>query len=277
MKEIVIKIKRISKKLREDHISESAAECAYYTILSFVPFTIFFITLIQFTIIDKQMILDGLKQILPISMHTFVFNIIEEVYSKSVNTISLSLVVALWSASKGFYALCKGLKNIYQLLDDKSNFMIRLEGFVFTLLFIISLLIVMILIVFGNRIHHFIVENFFSFGMITSFLLKMRTLITIIVLFVLFLLLYRFIPKHKVSFKSQMPGAFFSAVAWIVTAFVFSIYIDIFKGFSNTYGSLTSIVLIMMWIYVCMYIILLGAEMNVFLKKHRFKIMKKIK
>lgn len=276
MKEIVIKFKRFFTKLRDDHVSESAAECAYYTILSFVPFIIFFITLIQFTVIDKQLIVNGLKQIVPTSMHTFIFSIIDEVYSKSVNTVSISLLVALWSASKGFYALCKGLKNIYKLSEDKPNFIVRLEGFAYTLLFIISLMIVMILIVFGNRIHEFIIKNFFPLGIITSFFLKIRTIITIAGLFLVFLLLYKFIPRHKVTFKSQVPGAFFSAVSWIVTSFVFSIYIDVFKGFSNTYGSLTSIILIMMWIYVCMYIILLGAEINTFIREYKFKLLENL-
>ena len=275
MREIIIKGKRFLNKLKEDHVSESAAECAYYTILSFVPFIIFFISLIQFTVVDKQIILSGLKQIIPASMHTFVFNIIDEVYTKSFNTISFSLIIALWSASKGFYALCKGLKNIYKLTEDKPNFIVRIEGFVYTLLFMICLLIVMILIVFGNRIHGFITQNFFSLGIITSFFLRIRTLITISALFSVFLLLYKFIPKHKMSLKSQIPGAIFSSIAWIITSFVFSIYIDVFKGFSNTYGSLTSIILIMMWIYICMYIILLGAEINTFIREYKFKLLEK--
>ena len=266
MKELVIKVKRFSKKLKEDHVSEYAAECAYYTILSFVPFIIFFITLIQFTIVDKHFVLEIIKQVLPSSIHTFVFNMIDEVYSKSVNTISISLIVALWSASKGFYSLCKGLKNIYKLSEEKSNFLVRIEGFVYTLIFIISLVIVMVLIVFGNRIHEFIVQNFFSLGMITSFFLKMRTLITIVGLFFVFLLLYKFVPRHQMSFKSQIPGAIFSSLGWITISFIFSIYIEVFKGFTNMYGSLASIILIMMWIYVCMYMILLGAELNTFVR-----------
>ena len=73
------------------------------------------------------------------------------------------------------------------------------------------------------------------------------------------------------TFKSQIPGAIFSSIAWIITSYIFSIYVDIFKGFTNTYGSLTSIILVMMWVYVCMYIILLGAELNIFIKKYNKK------
>lgn len=268
---MIEKTKRFFNKLKNDKVSESAAECAYYMLLSLVPFIIFFMTLIQFTIIDKDLVLGLVKEVIPKTMHEFVFGIIDEVYSKSVGTISISLIFALWSASKGFYALCKGFRNIYNLSEEKSNIKIRFEGLLYTLIFVICIILVLILFIFGNRIHGFITKYFFSLGIITSLFLKIRTLITLLLLFVAFLVMYKFLPRHKMTFKSQIPGAIFSSVAWVITSYIFSIYIDVFKGFSNTYGSLTSIILVMMWIYVCMYIILLGAEINTVVREYKFK------
>ena len=74
-------------------------------------------------------------------------------------------------------------------------------------------------------------------------------------------------PGHKITFRSQVPGAIFSSVALIVISFVFSKYLDIFKGFSITYGSLTALMLLMMWTYTCFYAIFLGAEINKMLAK----------
>ena len=84
--------------------------------------------------------------------------------------------------------------------------------------------------------------------------------------FLVFLLLYKFMPKHRVSFKSQFWGALFGAIALNVISFVFSKYLFIFKGFSLTYGSLTTLMLIMMWTYSCFYTVFLGAELNKWLK-----------
>ena len=61
-------------------------------------------------------------------------------------------------------------------------------------------------------------------------------------------------------------GAAFSAVGWMIVSWIFSVYLNIFKGFSSMYGSLTTIVLIMLWLYFCMYILLLGGEVNVILR-----------
>ena len=67
--------------------------------------------------------------------------------------------------------------------------------------------------------------------------------------------------------KKQLPGAIFTACAWQVISFVFSIYLDIFTGFTTMYGSLTMIILIMLWLYMCMYVILLGGEVNALLQR----------
>ena len=64
-----------------------------------------------------------------------------------------------------------------------------------------------------------------------------------------------------------MPGAIFTAVGWITASFLISVYMDIFKGFTNMYGSLTTVVLIMLWFYFCMYILLIGGEINVLVEE----------
>ena len=104
--------------------------------------------------------------------------------------------------------------------------------------------------------HFGILENF------NTFLQTLTELGFIFATFIVFLLLYKFMPKHKVTFKSQIPGAIFGAIALNVISFVFSKYLYIFKGFSITYGSLTTLMLIMMWTYSCFYTLFLGAELN---------------
>ena len=78
-------------------------------------------------------------------------------------------------------------------------------------------------------------------------------------------------PRHKVSFKSQIYGAIFGAIALNVISFVFSKYLYIFKEFSITYGSLTTLMLIMMWTYSCFYTLFLGAEFNKLINSRKGK------
>ncbi len=271
MKKIFEKIDRIFDKIKNDYVSEYAAECAYFTILSFIPFIIIFITLIQFTSIDKDMIFFIIKEIIPTTMHDMILGIIDEVYSKSVATISVALVIALWSASKGFFSLSKGLRKIYNVKDEKTDIIVRLEGMIYTIIFIISIILFLFIMIFGNRINILAVNKFEKLSILTSFILKIRIFALVFAMFIVFLMIYKFIPKHKRKLKTQVYGAIFSSVAWYITSWFFSIYVDIFEGFSNTYGSLTSIILVMMWVYVCMYIVLIGGEINMFISRYKSK------
>ena len=85
--------------------------------------------------------------------------------------------------------------------------------------------------------------------------------------------MYKYLPDRselgKTTLKRQLPGAVFTACGWMVISFVFSIYMDIFKGFSTMYGSLTTLILILLWLYMCMYVILLGGELNATIERYR--------
>ena len=76
-------------------------------------------------------------------------------------------------------------------------------------------------------------------------------------------MMYKFLPNRKATLKSQLPGAVISAVAWSVFSLCFSIYLDLFSV-ANMYGSLTTLIMIMLWMYFCMFIFLLGAEINAY-------------
>ncbi len=263
----------ILKNSGEDHISEYSAQCSYYTILSFIPFIILLITLIQYTNIQQQTLFDVISKIIPSSMNEFVIGIVREVYSKSIGTISISIIFTLWSAGKGLFALTKGLHSVYNTDEDngKSVIYLRIMALIETIVFIVLIMLGMVLLVFGNSLksimqqHFGALENFSAFSQIAT------ELGFIFVTFVIFLFLYRFMPKHKVTFKSQIPGAIFGALALNIISFVFSKYLDIFKGFSITYGSLTTLMLIMMWTYSCFYSLFLGAELNKFIYKIKIK------
>ena len=73
------------------------------------------------------------------------------------------------------------------------------------------------------------------------------------------------------NISHHVPGAILSAAGWMIFSYAFSVYIDEYSGFSNTYGSLTTVILMMLWLYFGMYITLIGAEFNQLLAKRREK------
>lgn len=266
-------IQTILDNIGEDHISEYSAQCAYYVILSFIPFVILLLTLIQYTSIEQQQLFDIISKIIPSSMSEMVLGIVREVYSKSVGTVSISLIFTLLSADKGLFALVKGLHSVYNYSDnqEKSMIYLKLTSILKTMIFIILIAVGAVILVFGTPIISTIQEEF---GILENYTIISQFLTQVVyacIVFVVFLCLYKFIPGHKITFRSQVPGAIFSSIALIIISFVFSKYLDIFKGFSITYGSLTALMLIMMWTYTCFYAIFLGAEINKFWSIRREK------
>ena len=84
-------------------------------------------------------------------------------------------------------------------------------------------------------------------------------MLTVFILF--FAILFKMLPNRKATIRSQLPGSILCAVAWSVFSYGLSIYVDYFNGFSM-YGSLTTIVLLMLWLYFCMYILMICGEIN---------------
>ncbi|MDO4282491.1 MAG: YihY/virulence factor BrkB family protein [Clostridia bacterium] len=257
-------IKNIVDHVKGDHISEFSAECSYYVILSFIPFIILLLTLVQYTNIEPQQLFYMISKILPTSMREIILGVIQEVYSKSIGTISISLIFTLFAADKGSFALMKGLRLVYDSDDNQSRSFLYLKfmSLLKTMGLIVLMVVGLVILVFGNTIIS-IIKRYFNLLDNYTILSKGITYIIIIVItFIVFLCIYKFLPGHKTTFKSQIRGAVFGSFALNIISFIFSKYLDIFKSFSTTYGSLTALMLVMMWTYACFYIIFLGAEIN---------------
>lgn len=160
-------------------------------------------------------------------------------------------------------ALNRGMNAICQV-DRKPNYlMLRLRGAVFALIFVLLVVASLVLIVFGTSIHLWIRYHFPFLTVITRILLTFRLLIMLVLFMVFFAVLYMMLPNRKTTFTDQLPGALFSAVAWYLFSFGFSIYIEYTRAYTM-YGSLTTLMLFMFWLYFVMYIVLIGVEINHF-------------
>ena len=221
MKKIVKAIGKFFDKLNEDHIGEYTAQCAYFTFLSFIPFIILLLSLIKYMNIERETLVYILEAILPAITKNSVLDIIQEVYSKSFETVSISAIFLLWSAANSFYSLSLGLSSIYKGEEKENRVLLRIKGLIGTIIVIFSVIMVLILMVFGNRINNIIEENFDSFSGITTFILSIRNIIVIGGLFTMFVIMYKFVPNKKGNrLRKQIPGAIFAS-ARMVCAIIF--------------------------------------------------------
>ena len=265
LKDIYQRITSITAGFNEDHVGAYAAQSAYFFMLCMIPIILLLLTMVQYTPVTKADVMTAVIQVFPSSVENLITSIVNQVYNQSTGVIPVTIVVALWSAGKGVLAMASGLNCIYRCRETRNYIVLRIRATFYTVLFIVVIILLLVLSVFGNTLNLFIAEHIPFLRRVADQLIAARVFITPTVLVIFSLMLYRYLPNRRGRFRDQLPGAMFAAVGWMVISWVFSIYLDVFKGFSNMYGSLTTIVLIMLWMYFCMYCILLGGEMNVLL------------
>lgn len=249
------------KKCKEDDISAFAAQAAFFIVMSFIPFIMLFISLVQYTPVTEAMVMDTVNRVMPTYISPFLISIIHEMYNRSVGIVSATAVAAVWSAAKGIQYLTNGLNRVYDIEETRNWLLLRLRAVLYTVLLLISIVVSLILMVFGKSLQKLLLEYVPFVSELTGGIIRLRSLILLAVLIVFFAVIYKMLPNRKAAIRSQLPGSIMSAVGWSLLSFGISIYVDYFNGFSM-YGSLTTIVLVMLWLYFGMYILLVSAEVN---------------
>ncbi len=258
-------IRAFSRKIRDDCVSAFSAQAAFFVIISFFPFFMLLLTILQ-GIYSENIMLQTVTNIFPSSVHSLVTRIITEVYDKTTGTIvSFAAITALWAASRGVLAVISGLNSVYGIKETRSYIRLRIISAFYTIIFIVIVVVTLSILVFGNRIYIWIQGKIPVLSELALFIISVRTIVGLCILTLFFLLLYVVIPDRKTRIYKELPGAFISAVGWMGYSYLFSFYVDNMSNYSNTYGSLAAIVIFMLWLYFCMYILFVGAEINVVL------------
>lgn len=264
-------IRLFVKKCRNDNISAFAAQSAFFIILSIIPFLMLFISLVQYTPISESLVMETVQRTMPGYISPFLISVIHEIYNRSIGLISVTAIVAIWAAAKGIQYLSGGLNAVYDIEETRNYFSLRLRAMLYTLVLVIAIVLSLMLLIFGNSIQSLLVQYLPIVGRLTKVVLSLRTLIMLAVFILFFAILFKMLPNRKATLKSQLPGSVLCALAWSIFSYGLSVYVDYFNGFSM-YGSLTTIVLVMLWLYFCMYILLICGEINNILEDYQEKI-----
>ena len=256
-------------RLKEDSVSAYSAQAAFFIILSAFPFFMFLLALIQYLPLTEQDFIQAVIQVVPASTAPFVQNVINEIYSSSTTTLlSITGITTIWGASKAFYALIYGLNAVYGILETRNYIVLRTIATLYTLVFSVILLVTLSILGFGNRIALAIQTQIPALKDLALLVISLRAATALCILILYFLALYIVIPNRKSHILRELPGAIVTAGGWIGFTYLYSFYIDHMSNFTSTYGSLTAIVLLMLWLYICMYMLLIGGEVNAWLHEH---------
>ncbi len=261
MKKLLKKIIILTRRIFTDEITVYSAQASFYIIISAFPFVMLLMSLIGFiTPVSSETVIDWINTLFPEAIKPTIITLANELFEKSVSLISLTALTAMWSASRGIAALERGVKRVYRTKRNSNIIVDGLMSVIYTIIFMALIFATLILQVFGNLITQWINE-YIPFTMTDSLLIRGIFSFALMTLF--FQMMYYFFNKRQTRFNKNLPGAAFSAIGWIVFSNLYSIYIDNIANYSYIYGSLTAVVLLMLWLYFCVIIFLMGAEINI--------------
>ncbi|MBQ8945441.1 MAG: YihY/virulence factor BrkB family protein [Lachnospiraceae bacterium] len=263
-KKLYIFINNFSQAFNSKNVPDYAASTAFFMFLSLIPFMMVAFAVMPYTFVTEEMLLSVIMRVIPEAADTFIVDIIQEIYDSSAGIITVSIIVTLWSAGKAMQALIRGLNVVYDIRERRNFILLRILGCVYTIALMIAIVIMIGILMFGRTIVNFFFRHMPDLEPMRSLILRLRYPVSLVLLILLFTAIYCMVPSIKQKFTMQLPGAVFAAIAWSAGSWVFSFYLNHFDGFS-TYGSLATVIIVMLYMYMMMYIILVGAYINCWL------------
>ncbi len=250
-------------RIRDDNIQALAAQFSYYFILALFPFLIFFITLVSYTPLTGEQALETLSRVMPSSAYAVIRETIDEITrANRFSALSLGAAATLWAASNGVVAVIRGLNRAYDVHETRSFIRVRIISIGFTLLIVFLLIFSLITLVFGEIIAGY-VFRFLRFEKIFARIWNpVRYIISFAAIFIMLAVTYYFLPNRKLCAKELLAGTLFAALGLIAVSTLFSFYVNNFTNYNLMYGSLGGIIALLLWLYYCSLILLLGGEIN---------------
>lgn len=239
--------------------SRSSANLAYYLLFSFFPFLIFLnsiLALINIKFEDIEQYFEFLPEDITILVENYIFYLSS---SETFIPLFLGLGLTLYTFSRFVNSLFYIINDVYEIKSPKRSMILSVF---FTFSIMLSVYAVVILILAGSfliNLINSIVNLTISVQLIVYF---GRLILPTLYFFSVIILLYKFIPKVKLTVKEVFPGAFYTTLGIIVISYGFSIYVNYFSNYSIIYGSLSTIMLLMLWLYLAGMVIIQGSLVN---------------
>ena len=260
---ILHSIVRFIRRVRRLEVHIYAAYAAYFWILAIFPAMLLLITVLQYTPITAADLRALLDPLVPDSLHSLTDYMIDELFADgSPAVLSISAAVALWMTSKGVLSLQRGLNRIYVVRETRGFLRLRLQALLFSLAGVMALVLVLSLRLASQDLILRLLRTTETLGVLLLQLTRLRFVLALLIITVFLAVMYTVLPNRSLRFLAALPGAFASAVLWMIFSELFSLYVERFANYSLYYGSLSVIAMTMFWLYVCIFLFFCGGILN---------------
>jgi membrane protein len=263
--------RRFWVELQEDAVTECAAQLAFYFLFALFPFLFFLVTLAAYLPIAPGAVdamVDRLGPLMPGDALLLVKGHLQSLVTDTrPNLITLGLLVALWSASRGVDAFRRALNLAYDVPEYRPFW--KTQGLAILMTVAGSLLIPLAFALFllGGRLGEWIASHLHVLNVYHAVWSWLRWPFTAALVMLVLALCYWRLPAVRHRYQFLSPGAVLASVLWLLSTWGFTQYVELFGSYNVTYGSIGGVVVLLLWLYVTGLIFIIGGEVNAILEQ----------
>jgi len=253
------------KGVKQGAITTRASSLAFNFFLAFFPSIIVLFTLIPYIpIVDLQeTLMELITTILPPHTNEIAFATIYDIINNPRSgLLSIGFVLTIFFATNGVNSLIEAFNSSYHINESRSIVKQRLLSLGITFLLSCILMITILLIMFSKTVVNYLITAEIIENKSIEYILFGKWMVIIIMLFVGISIIYHFGPTIKKKFQLFTPGSIISTCLIIVTSSFFNYYISNFAEYNKVYGSIGTLIIILLWMYINSIILLIGFELN---------------
>ncbi|MFC5408738.1 YihY/virulence factor BrkB family protein [Larkinella bovis] len=255
-------------RVTDNDTSERAASAAYSLILAVFPAVIFLFTLIPMIPIPdlEDQVMDFFSQVLPASTYDTVKTTIYDIISRPRgNVLSFGFILALYAATNGILSLMMAF-NSSHTTGRRGFFKTRLIALGLTLMLAFALFLAIAVLVIGGVITDYLQHIQILDNIVVTTLLNVARYLVVFAVFVAAIsVIYKFGPDIDKHWKFVNPGGVIASVLVVLTTYGFSYYVSNFGSYNKLYGSIGTLIVLMIWINLVCLLLIIGFDMNVVL------------
>jgi len=261
--------------LSKGYITQRAAAISFSLFLAIFPFLIFLFTIIPFIPVTnfQQSLLSLIHDFLPVSAYETVRETIVDIVTRPRSSLLiLNLILTLYFSTNGVNSLIEAFNNSAHMFETRSNIKQYLISVLIVIIISFLLIVSIGLITFGSGILHLILPRFIedsSFYIILLQLLRWLVILALLLFAISFL--YSLAPAKILRFRLISAGSLLATSLIVITSLGFNFYVDHFSSYNAFYGSLGTLMIVLMWIYINAISLLIGFELNVSIRTAKEK------
>ncbi len=251
-------LKRIFKIISRPEMVILPGNISFALILSIFPS----IMILGFIISKFNISVDDVLNLISFNLPEVIYGLIVKFLSSESNVAWLSLIIGLYFSSNGTNAIIVAANILYKT-EEKSNLKKRIKSLFLVILMMLLFTFTTIVLGFGSAILKTLIDLLEgNYDIIYKIFTVLKWPLSFFLIYFFVKILYTIAPASNIKSSSVTKGALFTTLGWIIATFIYSIYVSNFARYDVFYGSLSSIIVLMIWVYILSSILVIGIGIN---------------